>query len=265
MNNQPIGICDSGIGGLTVTKEIIKNLPQENIIYIGDTARVPYGVRNKETITKFAKDLIKFLVNKKVKAIVVACNTISSTCLPELEKISPVPIIGVIKPTANEITNHFKAKTIGVIGTRATVNSNSYEIEIKKLDNKTVVFSQACPLFVPLVEEGFISHPATKIIAQEYLKFFKNKKLDVLILGCTHYPIIRNIIQKIIGETVVIIDSAKPVTEQLKKMLKEKNLLGKVSVQKYHFYFTDITIQTYKTVNIFFDNKFPGKLEKISF
>lgn len=264
MNNQPIGICDSGIGGLTVTKEIIKNLPQENIIYIGDTARVPYGVRNKETITKFAKDLIKFLVNKKVKAIVVACNTISSTCLPELEKISPVPIIGVIKPTANEIINHFKAKTIGVIGTRATIKSTAYDNEIKRLNKNTLIISQACPLFVPLVEEGFISHPATRIIAEDYLKVFKGKKIDVLILGCTHYPIIRNIIQKIIGKTVIIIDSAKPVAEQLKKMLKEKNLLGKVSVQKYHFYFTDITPQTYKTVNIFFDNKLPGRLEKTS-
>lgn len=264
MNNQPIGICDSGIGGLTVAKQIIKNLPRENIIYIGDTARVPYGVRNNETITKFAKELIKFLINKKVKAIVVACNTMSSTCLPELEKISPVPIIGVIKPTASEVVNNLKSKIVGVIGTRATINSNSYETEIKKLDNKTVVFSQACPLFVPLAEEGFIDHPSTKIIAQEYLQIFQNKKIDALILGCTHYPIIRNTIQEIIGENIKIIDPAKPTTRQLIDMLKRKNLLGNVSDPKYHFFFTDITPQTNKTVNIFFDNKFPGKLEKIT-
>ena len=172
MNDQPIGICDSGIGGLTVAKEIIRSLPNENIVYLGDTARVPYGARDKETITKFAKDLIKFLISKNVKAIVVACNTISATCLPELQEISSVPIIGVIKPTVSEVVNNLKTKTIGVIGTRATVNSNNYEIEIKKLNDQTQVFSQACPLLVPLAEEGFVDHPSTKIIVQEYLEFF---------------------------------------------------------------------------------------------
>lgn len=264
MNNQPIGICDSGIGGLTVTKEIIRKLPHENIIYIGDTARVPYGVRDKETITKFARQLIKFLIGKNVKVIVIACNTISSTCLPELEKISPVPVIGVIKPTVDEVVNNLKVKTVGVIGTRATINSNNYEIEIKKLNDKAVIFSQACPLFVPLAEEGFTNHLSTKIIAQEYLHIFQNKKIDALILGCTHYPIIRNTIQEIIGENIKIIDPAKPATKQLINMLKKKNLLGNVSNPKYHFFFTDITPQTNKTVNIFFDNKFPGKLEKIN-
>ena len=150
MNDQPIGICDSGIGGLTVVKEIIRSLPNENIIYLGDTDRVPYGVRNKETITKFAFELVKFLLLKNVKTIVVACNTISASCLPELQKISPVPIIGVIKPTVSEVVNNLKSKTVGVIGTRATVNSNSYELEIKKLNNQIIIFSQACPLLVPL-------------------------------------------------------------------------------------------------------------------
>jgi glutamate racemase len=264
VNNQSIGICDSGIGGLTVAKEIIKNLPRENIIYIGDTARVPYGVRNKETITKFAKELIKFLIGKKVKAIVIACNTISSICLPELEKISPVPVIGVIKPTVDEVVNDLKAKTIGVIGTRATINSNRYEMEIKKLDNKTMVFSQACPLFVPLVEEGYINHNATKVVAKEYLKVFKNKNLEALILGCTHYPLIEKIIKEIVENKIEIIDSAKPVTEELIKILKTNKLLGNITNPIRHFYFTDITPQTEKTVNIFFDNKLPGRLKKIT-
>lgn len=262
MNNFPIGICDSGIGGLTVAKEIIRSLPNENIVYLGDTARVPYGVRDKETITKFAKDLIKFLISKNVKAIVVACNTISATCLPELQKISPVPIIGVIKPTVSEVVNNLKIKTVGVIGTRATVNSNNYEMEIKKLNDQTQVFSQACPLLVPLAEEGFVDHPSTKIIVQEYLEFFKDKKIESLILGCTHYPILRNTIQEVVGENIRIIDPAKPVTNELTNILKTNGLLGNAEKPNRHFYFTDITPQTQKTVNIFFDNNSPGKLEK---
>lgn len=264
MNDQPIGICDSGIGGLTVTKEIIKSLPNENIIYIGDTARVPYGVRDKETITKFAKDLINFLIEKNVKAIVVACNTISSTCLPELEKISPVPIIGVIKPTAADVVNIKQAKVIGVIGTRATINSGSYEKELKKINNNVLVYSQACPLLVPLAEEGFVDHSATKIIAKQYLEVFKDKKLDSLILGCTHYPILDKVIRQIIDGSTVIVDPAKPTANLLRKMLTDKNILGNNGQPTYHFYFTDEAPQTHKTVNIFFDNKFPGKIEKVS-
>lgn len=263
MNNQAIGICDSGIGGLTVTKEIIKQLPNENIIYLGDTARVPYGPRDKETITKFAKELINFLVKKNVKVIVVACNTISATCLPELEKISPVPVIGVIQPTVDEVINDLKAKTIGVIGTRATINSQSYKNKIKKINDSIEVFSHACPLFVPLIEEGFSSHLETKIVAEEYLNFFEDKNIDSLILGCTHYPMIKNLIQEIIGNNIKIIDSTKPVTLQLIKVLKTNNLLSNNSQPTRHFLFTDITSQTEKTINIFFESKFTDKLEKI--
>lgn len=264
MNNQAIGICDSGIGGLTVAKEIIKSLPSENIIYLGDTARVPYGVRDHETITKFAKELIKFLISKNVKAIVVACNTISATCLPELQKICSVPLIGVIKPTVEEVVNGSKAKNIGVIGTRATINSKSYENEIYLLNHRTKVYSQACPLFVPIVEEGFNSHLETKIIAEEYLNFFEDKNIDTLILGCTHYPMIKNVIKEVIGNKVKIVDSTKPTTAELIEVLKINNLTGNYINPVRHFYFTDITPQTEKMVNIFFDNKFPGKLEKVS-
>jgi len=263
MNNQPIGICDSGIGGLTVTKEIIKSLPHENIIYLGDTARVPYGVRYKETITKFAIELVKFLIGKKVKAIVIACNTISATCLPELQTISPVPVIGVINSTVDEVITNLNAKTIGVIGTRATINSKNYENKIKKLNNKAVVFSQACPLLVPLIEEGFSSHFETKIVAKEYLKFFEDKNIDSLILGCTHYPMIKNLIREIIGNNIRIVDSAKPTTNELMKILSTGNLSGDSLQPTRRFFFTDITSQTEKNIHIFFEGKFPGKLEKI--
>lgn len=264
MNNQPIGVCDSGIGGLTVTKEIIKQLPNENIIYIGDTARVPYGVRDKETITKFAKELITFLISKKVKAIVVACNTISSTCLPELEKISAVPIIGVIKPTADYVINKKNAGTVGVIGTRATINSGSYEMEIKTLNENASVYSKACPLLVPLAEEGFTDHPATNIIVNEYLEVFKNKKLDALILGCTHYPILSSVIKSVVDGETEIIDPAIPTAKTLKEILGQKGLLANNNPPRYHFFLTDEAPQTHKTVNIFFDNQFPGIIEKIS-
>jgi glutamate racemase len=264
MNNKPIGICDSGIGGLTVAKEIIKSLSHENIIYLGDTARVPYGVRDRETITKFAKELVKFLINKNVKAVVVACNTISATCLSELQSISPVPVVGVIKPTANEVASNNEKKMVGVIGTRATINSNSYEKEIKKINSETIVFSQACPLLVPLAEEGFIDHPSTRIVVQEYLKFFQDKKIDTLIMGCTHYPILQKTIQRVIGKDIEIIDPAKPVTKELISILTKKNLLGNTDKPIKHFFFTDVTPQTEKTVNIFFEGKFPGKIEKIN-
>jgi glutamate racemase len=195
---------------------------------------------------------------------VIACNTISATCLPELQKISSVPVIGVIKPTVNEIINNLHAKTIGIIGTRATVNSNSYEKEIKKLNDKTLVFSQACPLLVPLAEEGFIDHLSTKIIVQEYLQIFKNKKIDTLVLGCTHYPILRNTIKEVMGKNIKIIDPAKSVAKDLINILTINNLLGNTKKPAQYFFFTDITSQTQKTVNVFFDNNFSGKLEKIT-
>src|ERR1035437_9628398 len=165
MNTAPIGIFDSGIGGLTVVKQIISLLPNENIIYLGDTARVPYGTRDKKTITQFSLELAKFLLKQKVKVLVVACNTISATSLLEIKKLSAVPVIGVIDATVQEVLEDTKTRTIGVIGTRATINSKAYEKSIKEINIKVKIISQACPLFVPLAEEGFINHPASKLIA----------------------------------------------------------------------------------------------------
>lgn len=262
MNNNPIGIFDSGIGGLTVTKEIVRQLPEESIIYLGDTARVPYGTRSKEVVTKFALELVNFLLKKKVKFLVVACNTISATCLDEIIKISPVPVLGVIEPTIAAAVKKTKQNKIGVIGTTGTISSKAYEQKIHKINSKIKVLSQACPLFVPLAEDG-ISNQATKLIADGYLKQLKNKGIDTLILGCTHYPVLQKIIQESIGKKVQLIDSAKPTAEKLKQLLEEKNLLS-VGKTKYEFYVTDAPDRVLKVAGSFFGQVLNGRLKQVS-
>lgn len=261
MNNNPIGVFDSGIGGLTVVKEIVKELPNESIIYIGDTARVPYGTRGKEVIKKFALELVSFLLKKGVKVLVVACNTISATCLDEIKKISPVPTIGVIDPAVKMAKLATKNRRVGVIGTTATIKSKVYE---KKLGEDIKVISCPCPLFVPLAEEGLGNHLSTKIIAKDYLKNISNYSIDTLILGCTHYPILKNVIQKVIGKKVNLVDSAKPTARELKILLEEKGLMNGQRKPKYQFYVTDFTDRTQEIAERFFGNNFPIKLIKTS-
>ncbi|OGE43231.1 glutamate racemase, partial [Candidatus Daviesbacteria bacterium RIFCSPLOWO2_01_FULL_36_8] len=181
MNNNPIGIFDSGIGGLTVAKEIVKLLPNESIIYLGDTARVPYGTRSKEVVTEFAKELTAFLLKRNVKALVVACNTVSAVALSEIEKISPVPVIEVVKPAVIRAVKVTRNKKIGVIGTSGTIHSKAYETAIKALDPGIEVISVGCPLFVPLAEEG-MNGQATKLIAYDYLVEIIKSKIDTLVL-----------------------------------------------------------------------------------
>lgn len=260
MKNLPIGVFDSGIGGLTVVKEIIKELPNESIIYIGDTARVPYGTRGKKVITKFALELANFLIKKKVKILVVACNTISATCLKEIEKVSPVPVVGVIKPAALQALKLTKNGKIGVIGTRATIASKVYE---KNLGKDTKVKLLACPMFVPLVEEGLLSGPATKIIAKEYLNKFTDG-LDTLILGCTHYPVLRKVIQQVVGNNVTLVDSAKPTAQTLKKILEKANLLNGTAKPKYELFVTDTPKRVFEVANILFEGKLPASLKLVS-
>lgn len=240
MSTKAIGVFDSGIGGLTVAKEIIKILPGEDIIYLGDTARVPYGTRGKEVITKFALELTKFLLAKNIKILVVACNTISATCLGQIQKISSVPVLGSLTPAVEESIRVTKTNKIGVIGTRATISSHVYEKEIKKLLHKAEVISKNCPLFVPLAEEGLCNSAATKLICHDYLKEFLNTGIDTLILGCTHYPLLYGAIRKAVDVNVQLIDSAKPTAKKLKKILEEKDLLNKKNLKgKLEVYVTD--------------------------
>lgn len=262
MNNLPIGIFDSGIGGLTVVKEIIKTLPRESLIYLGDTARVPYGTRNKDTITKFALELVRFLLKQKVKALVIACNTMSAVCLSQIKKrAGKIPVIDVISPTVSFAMNQTQTNVLGIIGTRATVNSRAYDKQAKKKNEAITVLSIACPLFVPLVEEGMIDNKATKLIAKDYLSEFDKTKIDTLILGCTHYPLLKDLIAEILEGGVLLVDSAKPTTQELKKVLKDKDLLSNKK-PVYRFYVTDIHLKMQEMVDLIFDGKFPGKIEK---
>lgn len=238
MNDLPIGIFDSGIGGLSVVSEIIKVLPNEDFLYLGDTARVPYGTRSKKIITLFATELTTFMIQKKIKALVVACNTISATCLDDIISLSPVPVIGVIHPSVLKIVKTTNSKRVAVIGTNATIKSNIYKLEIKKINPEIHIQQIACPLFVPIVEEGMAETETSISAAKHYLSGLD--KIDTLHLACTHYPLLINTIQKILGGNVKIIDSAKPTVEELASFLKKSGLLTtRTSKGKGQYFVTD--------------------------
>jgi len=223
---SPIGIFDSGIGGLTVFREIRKKLPREKLVYFGDTARVPYGTKSKETIIKFAGEIALFLKSLKVKMIVIACNTVSSFALEEVKRISGVPVAGVIEPGAGAAVEASENGKIIVIGTSATISSHSYKKTIKKAAPGSEVFEKACPLFVPLVEEGWCSRHPSRLIVREYLSGFKGKKYDTIILGCTHYPLLKKLIRRELPG-LKIIDSARATAEEVASMLSKTGMLNK--------------------------------------
>jgi len=228
MNTEsPIGIFDSGIGGLTVVKAIQSTLPSERIIYFGDMARVPYGPKSQITIRKYAADDTAILMRYQPKLIIVACNTVSALALDVVEKLcGHIPVIGVLKAGASLAVQVTQNKRIGVIGTQATVCSNAYPCAINQQDPDIEVISRACPLFVPLAEEGFISHPATKLVAEHYLAEIRTQDIDTLVLGCTHYPILRQVIEETIGGGIRIIDSAEAVAHRTRELLSESRLLN---------------------------------------
>lgn len=241
--NRPIGIFDSGVGGLTVVKEVFKALPNEEIVYLGDTARVPYGTKSLETIKRFSIENVKFLMRFNVKLIIVACNTSSSISLPILRNTFKIPIVGVIKPGVKKALSLTKNCKVGIIGTPATVKSRTYEKEIKQISKDIKVFSKACPLFVPLAEEGWTNGSITSEIAKKYLKSFSRKKIDTLVLGCTHYPLLKNVISKAIGKSVRIIDSASSVVDEVKDILKAKGILSNTSRKPKHIFFATDAVE----------------------
>jgi glutamate racemase len=222
--NWPIGIFDSGIGGLTVVKEIIKKLPNEDIIYFGDTARVPYGNKSPQTVIKFSCENVKFLLTFGIKFVIVACNTSSSLALPTLKRKFRIPILGVIEPAVKKAVQISKKKRIGIIGTRATIASKCYQHEIRKVDSGFNCFATACPLFVPLAEEGWTYDPVTLKVAQRYLRPLLKNDIDTLILGCTHYPLLKRVIRKAVGQRIKFVDSAKETTLELKRILVRDGL-----------------------------------------
>lgn len=219
--NNPIGVFDSGLGGLTVVKELMRRLPSEDIIYYGDTARVPYGTKSRKAIIGFSRENTKVLLKHKVKVVVVACNSSSSYALDVLKREFHVPIIGVIHAGAKKAAILTRNNKVGVIATSATITSNQYVKAVRHYNKGVQVFPVACPLFVPLVEEDWLTKPATLNIVKDYLGSLKKAGIDVLILGCTHYPLLANILQKVMGRKVVLVDSAKEVALGVKQLLNE--------------------------------------------
>lgn len=224
--NQPIGIFDSGIGGLTVLKEIRKELPREDVVYFGDTAHLPYGTKSKETITKFSIDNVKFLKEFDTKIVVVACNTATALSLDALKETYTVPIIGVIEPGAKQALAKTKNGRIGVIGTKSTIGSGSYEACLKRLDPSVRVYSESCPLFVPFVEEGWLDGEVVESVARTYLDGLRSFGIDTLILGCTHYPLLSSVIQKTIGESVGLVNSAEETAKEAKGLLERLEMIS---------------------------------------
>lgn len=240
MDNRAIGVFDSGIGGLTVVKELMKILPNEKILYFGDTARVPYGNRSEETIKRFSTECIEFLDKKDIKALIIACNTVSAVALELLKEKFDMNILGVIVPGSKMASFITKNKKIGVIGTNATVSSGSYEKCIKLEDENNTVYSKACPLFVPIAEEGLSESSIAVETAKYYLNELIEKEVDTIVMGCTHYPILERTIQKVVGETIQLVNPAKETAIEMKKYLEENDLLNdELEDNKNTFYITD--------------------------
>ncbi|MBU9738811.1 glutamate racemase [Diplocloster agilis] len=224
IHQAPIGVFDSGVGGLTVVREIMRQIPQERIVYFGDTARVPYGNKSKDNIIRYSRQIIRFLRTQNVKAIVVACNTASACALEEIRPELDLPIIGVIKPGAKAAAGTTRNGRIGVIGTESTVNSQLYTDFIHDLNPDIRVIGKACPLFVPLVEEGWLKDPVTEEVARRYLEDMKQADVDTLILGCTHYPLLRSTVGKVMGAQVTLVNPAYETALELKELLQREGI-----------------------------------------
>lgn len=241
--NSPIGVFDSGVGGLTVAREIMRQMPDERIVYFGDTARVPYGNKSKNTVIRFTRQIIRFLMTQDVKAIVIACNTATSYALEEVILETAIPVIGVIHAGAKTAIHATKNGKIGIIGTEGTINSGVYTKVMKEMRPDIEVTGKSCPLLVPLVEEGLLHDSVTDEIASRYLSELKGKYIDTLVLGCTHYPLLRSTIGRLMGPEVMLVNPAYETALELKQELSEQVLLcepGKNREVKYQFYVSDL-------------------------
>lgn len=247
-NTAPIGVFDSGVGGLTVVREIVRQLPNENIVYFGDTARVPYGSKSQNTIIRFSEQIIRFLKTKEVKAIVIACNTASALALDAVRDEFDIPIMGVIVPGARAAVEATQNKKVGVVATDATVRSGMYTKIIQEMNPSIEVVEKACPLFVPLVEEGLKKHEVTRLMIEHYLESMKETDIDAMILGCTHYPLLRSRIRDYMGENIQIVNPAYETAMDLKRVLAEHDMVNHGKEEKsakplyghYEFYVSDM-------------------------
>ena len=258
MNANPIGVFDSGLGGLTVVHELRRQLPQESILYFGDLARLPYGTKSGAQIRRFSLESAQFLFEKGIKALVIACNSSSSAAYHLLKKKFPLPVIGVIEPAVEEALRKSRTGRIGVIGTAATIESKVYEEALRTRNPGVKVFAQSCPLLVPLVEEGWLNGGVTERVIEKYLAPLANKKIDALILGCTHYPILFQMLQLFFGRDVALIDSAAPTVRQLASLLEKKGLLyeGKRR-SRFEIFTSDLPRNFYHVGERFLGEKLP--------
>ncbi|MBQ7751596.1 MAG: glutamate racemase [Clostridia bacterium] len=264
MDNRSIGVFDSGLGGLTAVKQIMAELPNESIVYFGDTGRVPYGSRSRETIIKYSKSDINFLLSKDVKLIVVACGTVSSVALPVLKSTVPITMIGVVEAAASAAIEATKNNRIGVIGTKGTIKSGAYEKYIALKNPEIKTFSKACPLFVPLVENGHFDTMVAELVVEEYLTEIKESGIDTLILGCTHYPLLKNTIARFMGDSVTLIDAGAEVAKLLKKTLEKEDILAEKPANDQFKYYVSDDVDGFESLGgMFLERTLSNKVEKI--
>ncbi len=243
--DAPIGIFDSGVGGLTVSKEIMRQLPGESLVYFGDTARVPYGTKSRDTVCKYSKQIAKFLMTQHVKAIVIACNTASALAMTELKEMLDVPVIDVVRPGARMAAASTHNNNIGVLGTKSTIQSGIYERYLHELDPELTVVSKACPLFVPLVEEGLTEDRVTEDIVGRYLHDVKEYDIDTLVLGCTHYPLLRGVIGREVGAKVKLVNPAYETAKSLKELLREEGIQATDNTSPKHRFFVSDGVDSF--------------------
>jgi glutamate racemase len=253
---RAIGIFDSGVGGLTVLRELARALPQEDTIYFGDTARVPYGTKSPDTVIRYSQEIASFLMTRDIKLLVVACNTASAVALPALRRQLPIPVVGVIEPGARRAVEVTRSGVVGVIGTAGTIRSSAYSRAIKRLNPTISVLAKPCPLFVPLAEEGWTDNEIARLTAHQYLDELRQAGVDSLVLGCTHYPLLKKIIAEAMGPQVALVDSAEETARTVATILQEKKLLRPAAEQgNHHYYVTDVPAGFIRVGNRFLGGK----------
>ena len=258
----PLGVFDSGVGGLTVVRALLDALPDENIVYLGDTARVPYGSKSPETIRKFAIEDTQFLLSKGVKVVVIACNTATAHALPVLRSMFRLPIIGVLEPGVEATLADPNCERVGIIGTAGTIRSHAYQHELAMRRPGMLIHAEATPLLVPLIEEDWIRHDATRMVLQDYLKPLLDKGIDTLVLGCTHYPLLKPVLAELLGDKVRLVDSASTCAAHVKETLKQKNMLNQSgSKPSLDLYLTDLSEQFEELAKRFLHTEF-GRIHR---
>lgn len=264
MSELQIGVFDSGLGGLSAVRELLKILPGENLVYFGDTARVPYGTRSEEVIRLFAKQDLRFLLEKNLKAVLVACGTISSVALDDLRQMTDIPIVGVVEPAAQAACKASASGRIGILGTSATVKSGSYQRALHAIDPTAALTARACPLFVPLVENGYLDGDMVELAAKEYVAPLLQAKVDTVILGCTHYPLLKPVLGRLFGDGVTLIDSGKEAALALSRTLQASSSLSDRAQGMRRYYVSDEVSNFSHIAGMFLDRNVDGQIEKIT-